>query len=45
MNVILYINFIAMFGGRHEDLFDPENSFRPRETWMIWIEQIFVSLD
>ena len=30
MTQIKYHTFIAQFGGRHEDLFNPENSCRPR---------------
>ena len=44
---------IAQLVGRHEDLFNPENSclpraspsgdIRPRATWIFWVEQIFMS--
>ena len=34
---------IAQLVGRHEDLFNPENSCLPRATWIFWVEQIFVS--
>ena len=31
--------FIVQFGWRHEDLFNPEKSCRPRMTWIFWVEQ------
>ena len=34
---------IAQLVGRHEDLFNPENSCLPRATWIFWVEQIFMS--
>ena len=43
--IVWYYTCIAQFGGRHEDLSHPENSCRPRETWIFWVGQIFVSPD
>ena len=34
---------IAQLVGRHENLFNTENVYLPRATWMFWIEQIFMS--
>ena len=34
---------IAQLVGRHENLFNPENWYLPRATWMFWVEQIFMS--
>ena len=34
---------IAHLVGRHEDLFNPENSCLPRATWIFCVEQIFMS--
>ena len=33
----------AQLVGRHENLFNPENSYLPRATGMFWVEQIFMS--
>ena len=44
-----YYIFITQFGGRHEDMFNPESHVAwggsSRETWIFWVEQIFMSPD